>query len=136
MTGQGEYNRIRSLSYRGENVSLVVFSLISKASYKNISKNWIPELRRYTPSVPILLAEKKLDLWKDKQFFVDHPGAVPISIVQGENLKRKIEATEYIECSYKTQQHVKVVFDVVIKVILQPPKQKKHRNKKRTWFIL
>jgi GTPase SAR1 family protein len=37
-TGQEDYNRLRPLSYRGADVFLLAFSLISKASYENISK--------------------------------------------------------------------------------------------------
>ncbi|KAL0356579.1 UNVERIFIED_CONTAM: Rac-like GTP-binding protein ARAC3 [Sesamum calycinum] len=69
---------------------------------------WIPELRHYAPGVPIILVGTKLDLREDKQFFIDHPGAVPIS----------------------TAQNVKAVFDAAIKVVLQPPKQKKRKKKK------
>lgn len=36
--GQEDYNRLRPLSYRGADVFLVAFSLISKASYENIYK--------------------------------------------------------------------------------------------------
>lgn len=37
-TGQEDYNRLRPLSYRGADVFLLAFSLISKASYENIYK--------------------------------------------------------------------------------------------------
>ncbi len=126
--GQEDYNRLRPLSYRGADVFLLAFSLISKASYENISKKvcsraplpsssfshtlittmlyckmqmfswcnacmpiwslsvhthckqaaslgmsfltrvhcllvqWIPELRHYAPSVPIILVGTKLGL--------------------------------------------------------------------------
>jgi len=86
--------------------------------------------------VPIILVGTKLDLREDKQFFADHPGAAPISTAQGEDLKKQIGAAAYIECSSKTQQNVKAVFDAAIKVVLQPPKQKKRRKKQRTCFIL
>lgn len=36
--GQEDYNRLRPLSYRGADVFILAFSLISKASYENISK--------------------------------------------------------------------------------------------------
>lgn len=36
--GQEDYNRLRPLSYRGADVFLLAFSLISKASYENIYK--------------------------------------------------------------------------------------------------
>ncbi|PSS12102.1 Rac-like GTP-binding protein 5 precursor [Actinidia chinensis var. chinensis] len=127
---QEDYNRLRPLSYRGADVFILAFSLISKASYENISKKWIPELRHYAPGVPIVLVGTKLDLREDKQFFVGHPGAVPITTAQGEELRKLIGAAAYIECSSKTQQNVKAVFDAAIKVVLQPPKHKKKKKRK------
>ncbi|KAE9593376.1 putative small GTPase superfamily, P-loop containing nucleoside triphosphate hydrolase [Lupinus albus] len=127
--GQEDYNRLRPLSYRGADVFLLAFSLISRASYENVSKKWVPELRHYAPGVPIILVGTKLDLRDDKQFFQDHPSAVPITTLQGEELRKLIGAPVYIECSSKTQQNVKAVFDSAIKVVLQPPKQKKKKKK-------
>nr|KAJ0189327.1 hypothetical protein LSAT_V11C800439250 [Lactuca sativa] len=109
--GQEDYNILRPLSYRGVDVFILAFSLISKASYENVSKKWIPELRHYAPGVPIVLFGTKLDLRDDKQFLSDHPGAVPITTVQGEEMKKLIGAPAYIECSSKTQQNMKAVFD-------------------------
>ncbi|XP_042409543.1 rac-like GTP-binding protein 5 isoform X1 [Zingiber officinale] len=161
--GQEDYNRLRPLSYRGSDVFLLAFSLISKASYENVAKKvsnefihfiisrplnstkfsdlhfppsdldfqWIPELRHYAPGVPIILVGTKLDLRDDKQFFIDHPGAFPISTAQGEELLKQIGAAAYIECSSKTQQNVKAVFDQAIKVVLQPPKKNKKKRKQQ-----
>ncbi|XP_008777981.1 rac-like GTP-binding protein RAC2 isoform X1 [Phoenix dactylifera] len=165
--GQEDYNRLRPLSYRGADVFLLAFSLISRASYENIYRKWIPELRHYAPNVPIVLVGTKLDLRDDKQFLIDHPGAAPITtaqesisneknryyqvlfsscinilqyifcfLEQGEELKKMIGAAVYIECSSKTQQNVKAVFDAAIKVVLSPPKPKRKRRKQRTCFIL
>ncbi|WVZ13182.1 hypothetical protein V8G54_017712, partial [Vigna mungo] len=127
--GQEDYNRLRPLSYRGADVFILAFSLISKASYENVSKKWIPELKHYAPGVPIILVGTKLDLRDDKQFCQDHPGAVPITAAQGEELRKLINAPAYIECSSKTQENVKAVFDAAIRVVLQPPKQKKKKGK-------
>lgn len=81
-----------------------------------------------------------------------------LSFVKGEELRKLIGAPVYIECSSKTQkvhiflqilktferlknilsphlyilhwmQNVKAVFDAAIKVVLQPPKQKKTKRK-------
>ncbi|KAJ0818300.1 putative small GTP-binding protein [Helianthus annuus] len=158
--GQEDYNRLRPLSYRGADVFLLAFSLISRPSYENISKKvfisplslinyissfihlfcfvlfsgqWISELRHYAPTVPIVLVGTKLDLREDKQYLSDHPNVTPITtsqvsrIVQlkktnlcrGEELKKTIGAAVYIECSSKTQQNVKAVFDAAIRVVLQ-----------------
>ncbi|RLN07425.1 rac-like GTP-binding protein 7 [Panicum miliaceum] len=92
--GQEDYNRLRPLSYRGADVFLLAFSLISRASYENIHK-------------------------------------------KGEELRRMIGAAVYIECSSKTQQNVKTVFDSAIKVVLCPPKpKKKSARKQRSCWIL
>ncbi|XP_075074305.1 rac-like GTP-binding protein 5 [Nicotiana tabacum] len=58
--GQEDYNRLRPLSYPEADVFILAFSLISKASYENVSKKWIPELRHYAPGVPIILVGTKL----------------------------------------------------------------------------
>ncbi|PKA60774.1 Rac-like GTP-binding protein RAC1 [Apostasia shenzhenica] len=172
--GQEDYNRLRPLSYRGADVFLLAFSLISKASYENVAKKWIPELKHYAPGVPIVLVGTKLDnnwflsffFWNilasilplalsamalnvyfnflfmlpdlrdDNQFFIDHPGAVPISTAQGEELRKTIGAPAYIECSSKTQQNIKAVFDAAIKVVLQPPKKKKKKKAQKACSIL
>ncbi|XP_027113418.1 rac-like GTP-binding protein 5 [Coffea eugenioides] len=134
--GQEDYNRLRPLSYRGADVFILAFSLISRPSFENISKKWVPELRHYAPSVPIVLVGTKLDLRDDKQFKLDYPGACTISPEQGEELKKQIGAVAYIDCSAKTQQNVKAVFDAAIKVVLRPPKSKKQKKKRRACKIL
>ncbi|XP_026407320.1 rac-like GTP-binding protein RAC2 [Papaver somniferum] len=134
--GQEDYNRLRPLSYRGADVFLLAFSLISRPSFENITKKWIPELRHYAPSVPIVLVGTKLDLREDKQFHIDYPGAYTISTAQGEELKKQIGASAYVECSSKNQQNVKTVFDIAIKLVLHPPKTKKRRKKRRLCSIM
>ncbi|KAK8624437.1 hypothetical protein V6N13_065782 [Hibiscus sabdariffa] len=126
--GQEDYNRLRPLSYRGADVFILAFSLISKASYENIAKKWIPELKHYAPGVPTILVGTKLDLRNDEQYFIDHPASTPISTAQGEELKKQIGAPAYIECSAKTKQNVKAVFDAAIKVVLQSPKENKNKS--------
>ncbi|XP_056689500.1 rac-like GTP-binding protein RAC9 isoform X2 [Spinacia oleracea] len=129
--GQEDYNRLRPLSYRGADVFLLAFSLISKASYENIYKKWIPELKHYAPNVPIVLVGTKLDLREDRQFLKDHPGTSAITTSQGEELKKMIGAVVYIESSAKTQENVKSVFDAAIKAGLRPPKMKKKQVGRR-----
>ncbi|PIN15630.1 Ras-related small GTPase, Rho type [Handroanthus impetiginosus] len=134
--GQEDYNRLRPLSYRGADVFLLAFSVASKASYENIYKKWVPELKHYSPQVPIVLVGTKLDLREDKEYLNDHPDADPITTQQGEELKKRIGAVAYIECSSKTQQNVKAVFDTAIKVVLRPPKMKKKQCKSRRCTFL
>ena len=46
----------------------------------------------------------KTDLREDKHYLADHPGLVPVTTAQGEELRKQIGAAYYIECSSKTQQ--------------------------------
>ncbi|KAG5536831.1 hypothetical protein RHGRI_024310 [Rhododendron griersonianum] len=129
--GQEDYNRLRPLSYRGADVFVLAFSLVSRASYENILKKWIPELQHFAPGVPVVLAGTKLDLREDKHYLSDHPGLVPVTTAQGEELRKQIGAAYYIECSSKTQQNVKAVFDAAIKVVIKPPQKQKEKKKKQ-----
>ncbi|EMS45663.1 Rac-like GTP-binding protein 3 [Triticum urartu] len=129
--GQEDYNRLRPLSYRGADVFVLAFSLVSRASYENIMKKWLPELQHHAPSVPIVLVGTKYDLREDKQYLLDHPGVVPVTTAQGEELRKHIGATCYVECSSKTQQNVKAVFDAAIKVVIKPPTKQRERRKKK-----
>lgn len=122
--GQEDYSRLRPLSYRGADIFVLAFSLISRASYENVLKKWMPELRRFAPNVPIVLVGTKLDLRDDRGYLADHIGSNIITTSQGEELRKQIGAAAYIECSSKTQQNVKAVFDTAIKVVLQPPRRK------------
>ncbi|KAG4186638.1 hypothetical protein ERO13_A08G056700v2 [Gossypium hirsutum] len=134
--GQEDYNRLRPLSYRGADVFILAFSLLSRPSYENVTKKWLPELKHYAPAVPIVLVGTKLDLREDRQFRLDYPGASTISTEQGLELKRQIGALAYIECSSKTQQNVKAVFDGAIKVVVQPPKHKKQKKRPSVCRVL
>ncbi|KAL3566632.1 hypothetical protein D5086_032047 [Populus alba] len=130
--GQEDYSRLRPLSYRGADIFVLAFSLISRASYENVLKKWMPELRRFAPNVPIVLVGTKLDLREDRGYLVDHMNSNVITSAQGEELRKQIGAAAYIECSSKTQQNVKAVFDTAIKVVIQPPRRKEMARKKRS----
>ncbi|EEE54166.1 hypothetical protein OsJ_00979 [Oryza sativa Japonica Group] len=128
--GQEDYSRLRPLSYRGADVFILSFSLISRASYENVQKKWMPELRRFAPGVPVVLVGTKLDLREDRAYLADHPASSIITTEQGEELRKLIGAVAYIECSSKTQRNIKAVFDTAIKVVLQPPRHKDVTRKK------
>ncbi|KAJ6957860.1 hypothetical protein NC653_039744 [Populus alba x Populus x berolinensis] len=80
--GQEDYSRLRPLSYRGADIFVLAFSLISRASYENVLKKWMPELRRFAPNVPIVLVGTKLDLREDRGYLVDHMNSNVITSAQ------------------------------------------------------
>uniref|UniRef100_A0A453EI12 Uncharacterized protein n=1 Tax=Aegilops tauschii subsp. strangulata TaxID=200361 RepID=A0A453EI12_AEGTS len=90
---------------------------------------WMPELRRYAPGIPVLLVGTKLDLREDRAYLADHAADSIITTEQGEELRRQIGAVAYIECSSKTQRNIKAVFDTAIKAVLQPQRHKEVARK-------
>jgi hypothetical protein len=54
--------------------------------------------------VMFLTMFRYLDLREDRHYLSDHPGLSPVTTSQGEELRKHIGATYYIECSSKTQQ--------------------------------
>ncbi|RIB30947.1 hypothetical protein C2G38_2151358 [Gigaspora rosea] len=52
MTGQEEYESLRSISYSKAGVVLVCFSVISPASFENVKEKWFPKDHYYCPGIP------------------------------------------------------------------------------------
>ncbi|CAH2013406.1 unnamed protein product [Acanthoscelides obtectus] len=54
--GQEDYERLRPLSYPHTNCFLVCFSVDKNlASYDNVAIKWVPEVRHFSPNVPMIL---------------------------------------------------------------------------------
>jgi small GTP-binding protein len=125
--GQEEYDRLRPLSYANANVFLLCFSIISPVSFENVTAKWYPELMHFCPDVPFILVGTKCDIRSDPSEVdkLRSQGQSPITTEQGNELARKLKATKYMECSAKTQQNLKDVFDEAVRCVLRPPKKKK-----------
>jgi len=126
--GQEEYDRLRPLSYANANVFLLCFSIISPVSYGNVSAKWHPELMHFCPDVPFILVGTKADI-RNEPSEIDklkaQGGESPISTEHGNALAKKLGAIKYIECSAKTSEHLKDVFDEAVRAVLRPQKRKK-----------
>lgn len=53
--GQEDYSRLRPLSYRGADIFVLAFSLISRASYENVLKKVLTLMRIPLSLYPVLL---------------------------------------------------------------------------------
>ncbi|KAL2902232.1 Rac-like GTP-binding protein 3 [Bienertia sinuspersici] len=116
--GQEDYNKLRPLSYRGADVFVLAFSLVNRASFENVEKKWVPELQNFAPGVPLVLVGTKMDLQGDKHQMADHPGTVPVGTSEGEELRKQIGASYYIECSSRTEQDTNCSFQRVRKCLV------------------
>eukprot|EP00061_Rhincodon_typus_P002749 g18363.t1 len=65
--GQEDYDRLRPLSYPDTNVILICFSVDNPDSLRNIPDKWMPEVRHFCPSVPVVLVGNKKDLRSDQR---------------------------------------------------------------------
>lgn len=125
--GQEEYDRLRPLSYANAQVFLICFSLVNPVSFENVSAKWYPEVMHFCPEVPQILVGTKLDARNDQAITekLKNQGQKPVSLEQGQELARKIKAVKYMECSAKTSEGLKAVFDEAIKAVLFQKRRKK-----------
>jgi len=125
--GQEEYDRLRPLSYANANVFLICFSLVNPVSFENVSAKWYPEVMHFCPEVPQILVGTKLDARSDQALLekLKSQGQKPVTTEQGQELARKIKAVKYMECSAKTSEGLKAVFDEAIKAVLFQKRKKK-----------
>jgi len=132
--GSDAYDSLRPLSYTGTDVFIICFSLFSPASFENVIKKWVPEIKQYTEDnrrPPIVLVGTKVDL-RSKPGAIEalrNTGEEPITAEMGEQMMQEIGACKYLECSALTQEGLATVFDEATRVVLSPPAPPKEENK-------
>ncbi|EPQ07256.1 Transforming protein RhoA [Myotis brandtii] len=104
--GQEDYDRLRPLSYPDTDVILMCFSIDSPDSLENIPEKWTPEVKHFCPNVPIILVE-------------------PVKPEEGRDMANRIGAFGYMECSAKTKDGVREVFEMATRAALQARRGKK-----------
>ncbi|KAH9512717.1 guanine nucleotide-binding protein Rho [Biomphalaria pfeifferi] len=125
--GQEDYDRLRPLSYPDTDVILMCFSIDSPDSLENIPEKWTPEVRHFCPNVPIILVGNKKDLRNDESTKRElmKMKQEPVRPEEGRAMAEKINAYSYLECSAKTKEGVREVFETATRAALQVKKKKK-----------
>ncbi|KAF7232280.1 hypothetical protein EG68_08664 [Paragonimus skrjabini miyazakii] len=125
--GQEDYDRLRPLSYPDTDVVLMCFSIDSPDSLENIQEKWTPEVKHFCAKVPIILVGNKKDLRNDNATITElhRMKLAPVSAVEGRAMAEKIGARCYLECSAKTKEGVRQVFETATKVALETKKSGK-----------
>jgi Ras family protein A len=128
--GQEDYDRLRPLSYPDTDVILMCFSIDSPDSLDNIPEKWTPEVRHFCPNVPIILVGNKKDLRNDEatKRELGKLKQEPVKTEDGRQMSEKISAWAFLECSAKTKDGVREVFETATRAALQT--KKKRRGKK------
>ncbi|XP_039248183.1 transforming protein RhoA [Styela clava] len=125
--GQEDYDRLRPLSYPDTDVILMCFSIDSPDSLENIPEKWTPEVKHFCPNVPIILVGNKKDLRSDSSTIheLQKMKQEPVKSDEGRSMAEKIGAFAYLECSSKTKDGVREVFETATRAALQTRKHKK-----------
>ena len=129
--GQEDYDRLRPLSYPDSNVILICFAIDLPDSLDNVQEKWISEVLHFCPGVPIILVGCKVDLRNDPKTIetLRQTSQQPVSTAEGQAVADKIGALKYIECSARTSQGVREVFENATRASLiakeKPTKKKR-----------
>ncbi|XP_036590894.1 transforming protein RhoA-like [Trichosurus vulpecula] len=132
--GQEAYDRLRPVSYPDTDVILMCFSIDSPDSLENIPEKWSPEVKHFCPNVPIILLGNKKDLRNDERTRGElaKMKQEPVKPEEGRDMAKQIGAFAYIECSAKTKDGVKAVFEMATRAALQ----RRHGKKKSRCLVL
>ncbi|KAB5567089.1 hypothetical protein PHYPO_G00228760 [Pangasianodon hypophthalmus] len=125
--GQEDYDRLRPLSYPDTDVILMCFSIDSPDSLENIPEKWTPEVKHFCPNVPIILVGNKKDLRNDEHTRRElaKMKQEPVKAEEGRDMANRINASGYLECSAKTKDGVREVFEMATRAALQAKKRSK-----------
>lgn len=130
--GQEDYDRLRPLSYPDSNVILICFSIDSPDSLDNVLEKWISEVLHFCQGVPIILVGCKADLRNDPNTIeaLRQQGQQPVSTSEGQAVAQKIGAADYLECSARTGQGVREVFEAATRASLKKVTKQSSGKKK------
>lgn len=94
---------------------------------ENIPEKWTPEVKHFCPNVPIILVGNKKDLRNDEHTRRElaKMKQEPVKPEEGRDMANRIGAFGYMECSAKTKDGVREVFEMATRAALQDRRGKK-----------
>eukprot|EP00918_Siedleckia_nematoides_P021676 GHVU01046698.1.p1 GENE.GHVU01046698.1~~GHVU01046698.1.p1 ORF type:complete len:189 (+),score=22.57 GHVU01046698.1:291-857(+) len=110
-----DYDRLRPLSYPNTDVFVVVFSVVSRTSFGNVTAKWVPEITHHCPGTPFLIVGNEIN----KRNAPPENGGTPVSYGEGNAKAHKLGARRYLECSAQQQIGVNEVFNEAVIAALE-----------------
>lgn len=131
--GQEDYDRLRPLSYPDTHVFIVCFSVVSRASFQNITSKWMPEIQQHCAGTPCILVGTKIDLRKDSDTLkrLVQQNQQPLTEVDGQRMANSIGAVTYLECSALTGEGLKGCFDAAIRIAIKGTRPRKRQGESK-----
>ncbi|NXS54335.1 RHOB protein, partial [Brachypteracias leptosomus] len=121
------YQNLRSVFYKDTDVVLVCFSVDRPDSQQNILDFWVPEIKVFCPTVPIILVATKIEL-RDAEGIkkkLTTLGNEPVNTAEGKALAASIGAYAYLECSSKTKEGVDTALEIISRCALNEKRKRK-----------
>ena len=136
--GQEEYDRLRPLSYPQTDVFLLCYSVISPTSFENVGAKWLPEIKHYCPTAPVVLVGTKSDLREDAAVMkrLSDRGMEPVTWQMGQSLASELGMVKFVECSAMTQKGLMEVFDAAIRAAVFPNQKKLKKEARKGCVVL
>ena len=128
--GQEDYDTLRPLSYPQADIFVIVFAVASPWSFENARAKWIGEIMLHNPGTPVILLGNKTDLRTDESTLKQLAAKKQqhVTYKEGVAMANKIGAKKYLECSAKSQENLREVFD---EILIEHFKAKAKTNKGR-----
>ncbi|NXV27300.1 RHOA protein, partial [Rissa tridactyla] len=126
------YRNLRSVFYRDTDVILMCFSVDRPDSLQNILDFWVPEIKMFCPTVPVILVATKIELRGDESITkkLTTPGNESINTTEGKALAASIGAYAYLECSAKTKEGVDTALEIISQCALNEKRRRKRHYRR------
>ncbi|KAI3370071.1 hypothetical protein L3Q82_024871 [Scortum barcoo] len=120
-------NYVADIEVDSKQVELALWDTAAPDSLENIPEKWTPEVKHFCPNVPIILVGNKKDLRNDEHTRRElaKMKQEPVKPEDGRDMANRIGAFGYMECSAKTKDGVREVFEMATRAALQAKRGKK-----------
>jgi small GTP-binding protein len=109
--GMKVFEHDRQRAYAQADVIVLCFSVANPDSFKNVSKVWWKEIKRYARKVPVILVGNKADKYEVED---SQERECLIMPDRAKRLKGSLDFYKYISCSARKNYNIHKVFQVAL----------------------